>query len=160
MRLLLIFTAWTVWGADAPAAGITKQTLTNQGVVLLAQAGYSEGFLIDLIHHKQTAFDTSVEGLAWLVKQGLSERVIRVMVANENKEENTAIVPATVALPPSQAASLHPTRSEGAANSAWVSLPVTMPHAGSSSPSWTKGNMYRDRWYLVPSSVLPGYTRR
>ena len=52
--------------------GIRPQLLTNQRVVLLAKAGYSEGSIIQIIHLKQTQFDVSPEGLAWLGRQGLT----------------------------------------------------------------------------------------
>lgn len=75
-----------IWGlaltprAIAQSAGSTPNTLTNQDVVLLARAGFNEDFLIDLISNSRTRFDTSATALAELVKQGLTERLIRVML--------------------------------------------------------------------------------
>ncbi len=137
----------------APASGVRKNVLTNQGVVLLAQAGYSERFIIDMIFHKQTQFDVSVEGLAWLARQGLSERIVRTMVANERKEEEIAIVPATVAVVPAgsggdpAAASIREER-----KGVNVSIPVNMPTSVSNESSWYVRNAWEgDRWYIVPN---------
>src|SRR5215510_14580589 len=81
-----------------PPGGFAKNILTNHGVVLLAQAGYSEGFIIEMIHLKQTQFDVTPEALAALAHEGLSERIVRVMVANERKDGEFAIIPAMVSL--------------------------------------------------------------
>src|SRR5690348_9750163 len=64
---------------------LPRNVLSNQGIVMLADAGYDEDFLIDLIRLKQTRFDTTVEGLMLLANHGVSERIIRFMLANENK---------------------------------------------------------------------------
>jgi hypothetical protein len=58
----------------------TREVLTNPSIVTLAAAGFNEDFLIDLILNSRTQFDTSVSGLAGLAKQGLTERIIRVML--------------------------------------------------------------------------------
>lgn len=60
---------------------VPRNVLTNQGVITLAKAGFDEEFVLDAIASSRTRFDTSVDGLADLVKQGLSERIIRMMMA-------------------------------------------------------------------------------
>lgn len=139
--------------APMPASGMKKNVLTNQGVVLLAQAGYSERFIIDMIFHKQTQFDVSVEGLAWLARQGLSERIVRTMVANERKEEEIAIVPATVAVTPAGSGGGQAAAGLGEERkSVNVSIPVNMPTSVSNEPSWYVRNAWEgDRWYIVPN---------
>lgn len=76
---------------------LDRQTLNNEGIVDLARAGFSEAFILDLVQYKRTKFDTSVDGLTFLAKKGLSERVIRAIVANSDKPEGgsvaTPIVP-------------------------------------------------------------------
>lgn len=69
-------------GASTSAQPIvqTGEVLTNRGVVTLAAAGFNEGFLIELILNSRTQFDTGVTGLASLAKQGINERIIRVML--------------------------------------------------------------------------------
>lgn len=135
-----------------PASGIRKNVLTNQGVVLLAQAGYSERFIIDLIFQKQTQFDVSVEGLAWLAKQGLSERIVRTMVANERKEEQTAILPASVAVVPAGSGADPAGSGREQRKNVQVAIPVTMPTSVPGEPSWYVRNAWEgDRWYIMPN---------
>jgi hypothetical protein len=86
-----------------PAPGkspLLRNVLTNEGVAMLAQAGYTESFIIDMIHRKQTRFDVSPAGLAWLAEMGLTERIVRTMVANERKEDGAMMVPAYLSLAP------------------------------------------------------------
>ncbi|MCS7026369.1 MAG: hypothetical protein NZV14_16340 [Bryobacteraceae bacterium] len=158
--------------ANSPAAEspLRRNVLTNQGVVLLAQAGYTETFVIDIIHHKQTSFDVSAEGLAWLARNGLSERIVRAMVANARKEENTAILPATVQLaPPGTPASSPPARNltpgyvpdwawsrkAGPAQSATealvqLAIPVAFPSPPPSHFNWYLRAWVSEPWYVLP----------
>ena len=75
---------------------LERQTLNNEGIVDLARAGFSEAFILDLVQYKRTKFDTSVEGLTFLAKKGLSERVIRAIVANSDKPEAGSVSPPIV----------------------------------------------------------------
>jgi hypothetical protein len=138
-----------------PLSGLGRNVLTNQGVALLARSGYSEGFIIDMIFHKETQFDVSAEGLAWLAKQGLTERIVRAMVANERKEQSTAIVPASVvvgqqaAVPPPGVSQTQTVLTAGG-KPVNVEVEVTMPTPGPSNTSWYMRGWDRDRWYLMP----------
>lgn len=60
-------------------AQLAHQPLTNDSVVTLAKAGFDELFILQLIRHSRTNFDTSVEGLVGLKKAGVSEDLIRLM---------------------------------------------------------------------------------
>jgi len=60
----------------------TREVLTNRAIVTLAGAGFNEDFIIELIANSRTQFDTSVNGLASLAKQGINERIIRVMLTS------------------------------------------------------------------------------
>jgi hypothetical protein len=71
-RLTVIVLAGVSWLA-------AEEPLTNQGLVQLAEAGYSEEFLLDLIKSRPARFDTSVEGLVYLARQGLSEKLVRAV---------------------------------------------------------------------------------
>ena len=51
--------------------------LTNEGLVTLAQVGYDEDFILDLMRQKTCRFDTSVEGLAYMATHGLTERIVK-----------------------------------------------------------------------------------
>ncbi|MBZ5624062.1 MAG: hypothetical protein LAQ69_35990 [Acidobacteriia bacterium] len=65
--------------AGAQTGTAAQKTLTNRDVVVLAKAGFSEEFIIDTILSGRSRFDTSAGGLAELSKEGLNERVVRVM---------------------------------------------------------------------------------
>ncbi|MEZ5399109.1 MAG: hypothetical protein R2729_05525 [Bryobacteraceae bacterium] len=67
-----------------------ERKLTNEGLVLLARAGYNERFLAELVRIKPTDFDTSVEGLVYLAKQGISERLVRAIVIRRREDEARA----------------------------------------------------------------------
>lgn len=79
LRTLLLVSASIAFAASEP--------LTNQGLVQLAEAGYSEAFLLDLIQTRPTRFDTSVGGLVYLAKQGLSEKLLRTVAGVEPKQQ-------------------------------------------------------------------------
>lgn len=66
--------------AGAQTVPLTQNALTNRDVVTLAKAGFNEDFIVDFIHGSQTHFDISVTGLADVAKEGLTERLIRVML--------------------------------------------------------------------------------
>lgn len=112
---------------------------------MLARAGYSEGFIIDMIYHKETQFDVSTDGLVWLAKQGLSERIIRTMVTNERKEEMTAIVPSSITVTPTPSSGKNEQRPASAA------IGVSLPTPAASNSSWLVKTWERDRWYVVPN---------
>jgi hypothetical protein len=65
---------------SAQTLAVARNTLTNRSIVTLAKAGFDEDFIIDTILSSRTQFDTSVDGLADLAKQGMTERLIRVMM--------------------------------------------------------------------------------
>ena len=130
--------------AKVPVNGVARSVLTNQGVAMLAQAGYSEGFIIDMINHKQTQFDVSAAGLVFLAKEGLSERIVRAMIANEKKEETTAIVPASILVCP--LTSPVSVRRQKPAN---VAIGVSLPTPAASNSSWYVKSRDADWWYVV-----------
>ena len=115
-------------------SALERQTLTNEGVVDLAKAGFSEAFILDLVQYKRTRFDTSVDGLTFLAKKGLSERVIRAIVANSDKPE------AGGAQPPQTPAGM-PIMPYFSYNSGYLPAPST------SQP---------ERWYSTVGRMNPG----
>ena len=96
------------------------------------------------------------EGLAWLAKQGLTERIVRAMVANERKEQSTVLVPASVALGAQPLVNVAPvvaqSHSVATVNGKPVDIEVevTMPTPGPSNSSWMMRGWDRDRWYVMP----------
>jgi hypothetical protein len=70
---------------SAPLRAPQTNLITNEGLVTLARAGYDEDFLIDLMRIKRCRFDTSVEGLAYLAGQGISERLVKAALRLESQ---------------------------------------------------------------------------
>ncbi|MBK9166631.1 MAG: hypothetical protein IPM24_04110 [Bryobacterales bacterium] len=96
MRQIVAFLLLSVpaAAADVPAA---RDVLTNEGLVTLAAAGFSEQFLVEKIRRSRTRFDTSVEGLVYLRGNGLSEELIRGLLERETKTTTPAAsAPASV----------------------------------------------------------------
>lgn len=86
MRILLsVFFAAACFAAEPESMTLPRHVLTNEGLVVLARAGVGDSLLVDLVRNKRTHFDTSAEALAQLVRQGLSENVVRAVV--EKQEE-------------------------------------------------------------------------
>ena len=94
--MLVEFLTWTVlaWQQDL---AITAP-LTNEGVIALAQAGFDELFLAERIATGRVRFDISVEGLVALKKAGITEDLIRRMVAAEERRRARALDPGPSAL--------------------------------------------------------------
>ena len=89
--------------AGAQTGALLHNTLTNHDLVVLAQAGFNENFIIDLIGMSRTRFDTSVTGLAEMAKEGLTERLIRATLSAEATPQAAAAaapVTATRAIEP------------------------------------------------------------
>ncbi|MEZ5354858.1 MAG: hypothetical protein R2762_19665 [Bryobacteraceae bacterium] len=66
--------------------GPSSRMLNNEGLVLLARAGYNERFLAELVRTKPSRFDTSVEGLVYMAKHGISERLVRAILVREREQ--------------------------------------------------------------------------
>jgi hypothetical protein len=142
---------------------LPRNVLSNEGIVLLSDAGYDEDFLADLIVHKQTVFDTTVEGLAYLANHGISERVIRFMIANERKPAGPIVTveapAATVVrarvvqqkvLVPDTRAYQQPVAYSGAEYTmAPAQLAYPSQPTAAASYSIVEGHWYGDRWYIV-----------
>ena len=75
-----------VYAADAPISSVVssfrtdppvqRDVLTNEGIVLLSEAGFSEYFIAQKIVRSRTRFDTSAEGLAFLGRNAISEKLV------------------------------------------------------------------------------------
>lgn len=136
----------------APLPGpspLLRNMLTNEGIVMMAQAGYTERFIVEMIHRKQTKFDVSPQGLAWLAQMGLTERIVRAMVANERKEDDTAMLPGFLSIPsegevpaPARSKSGRVKKTAESDQPARLAVPVTIQ-----TPS--------DYWYSRAQAVLP-----
>jgi len=65
---------------------LDRNLLTNHGLVKLADAGYDEVFLMELIRRRPSQFDTTVEGLSYLMQEGLSQQLVRTVLAVDEWE--------------------------------------------------------------------------
>ncbi len=101
--LPILFAAAALPAAAADAW--SHQYLSNEGLVLLARAGYGERFLAELIQAQPSRFDTSVEGLVFLAKNGVSEKMVKMILAvrrkaDQEEEADGHAAPAHNAVPP------------------------------------------------------------
>jgi hypothetical protein len=156
----------------APPQSITvsgkapRNVLSNEGIVILSDAGYDEDFLADIIVHKQTSFDVTVDGLAYLANHGISERVVRFMIANEHKSSGPVetgeapvapvvmrarVVRQKVLVPDTRAyrrLSVQPTVNVGVAvEAAQPSQPTV-----AAAYAMVESHLFRNRWYIVNPS--------
>jgi hypothetical protein len=81
--LLFLLTLLPAAAQDFTVATLSRHTLTNDGVITLAKAGFDELFIFERIVHSRSRFDTTVEGLVALKQAGVSEDLIRVMAARD-----------------------------------------------------------------------------
>jgi hypothetical protein len=108
--LLSVLLGLPLAAQDFTVASLSRHTLTNEGVVTLAKAGFDELFIFERIVHSRTRFDTTVEGMVALKQAGVSEDLIRVMAARDVRPFPIPGDPASSPLPPAPAASRPPSR--------------------------------------------------
>ncbi len=101
---LLLLLSLPAAAQDFTVASLSRHTLTNEGVVTLAKAGFDELFIFERIVHSRTRFDTTVEGMVALKQAGISEDLIRVMAARDVRPFPIPGDPASTPLPPAAAA--------------------------------------------------------
>ena len=76
---LVLFFA-VVWGCNAENNALNRNVLSNRDVVILAKAGFDEQFLVNVIVSSRTHFDTGAEALAALAEQGVTQRIVEIMM--------------------------------------------------------------------------------
>ena len=81
MRLLMAIALCAV-ACMAQEAGPPRTALTNRDVETLADAGFSEEFIVETIGASRLEFDTNAGAIAELKKHGVNENVIRAMVGS------------------------------------------------------------------------------
>ena len=147
IALLILIAGWTPLRAeDTAPAKLPPQILTNQGIVMLSDAGYDEDFLLDLIQSRQTRFDTSPEGLSYLSLHGLCEHVVRAMVARANSHDQHAVVAMAAPVEPAGV------KMVPLAGTNWIhgaGFPVPPPAAPQFQIVRRRSGLLHHRWYLV-----------
>lgn len=63
-----------------PDPVLPKDILTNEALVTLAEAGFSDSFIVEKIRLSRSRFDTSVEGLAYLRRNWISEELVHFVM--------------------------------------------------------------------------------
>lgn len=98
----LLLSALLVGLSAAQTVPPSLNSVTNGDIVTLARAGFNEEFIVDFISTSRTRFDVTVNGLAELARSGLSERLIRTMLAAGTPSQNQSVQ--AVAMAPAAAA--------------------------------------------------------
>jgi len=130
ISVCVVLGAGWLFGASPEGKSLPRTVLTNEGIVVLAQAGYGERFIGDLIKQRAIRFDTTVDGLAFLAAQGISENLVRKMIAAERAAEG-----------------------EAEAGKTAVVVPVRVVEGVKAGP---KPAVAKDVWYLVSAPAAAG----
>lgn len=111
VSLLSIFLVPTavLLAADTPVvtsvvrdeAPLPADVLTNEGIVQLSNAGFSDAFIVQKILLSRTRLDTTVEGLTFLRHNSVSERLIEYILQHEAEPVPPAAAPGVQSGPPS-----------------------------------------------------------
>lgn len=155
LSVLVLTSASFAADPAAKPASPPRNLLTNEGVVLLAEAGLGERFLLELIEQKNTRFDTSAEALASLARQGLTETILRAMVRKQDQPAGGAPAESAVSLEPQivrgkvvRQRMLIP--DAGGGNVAILTLAPPRTPAPATPPAAAPKDANADRWYLMP----------
>lgn len=99
-KILLLF-AVCVGGALAAETAemtLTPEILTNEGVVALANAGFSDAFIMEKIRlSDRTRLDVSVQGLSYLRRNAITEKLVLFILKRSADTTAPAASPATPA---------------------------------------------------------------
>jgi hypothetical protein len=153
--LLLLSLAATA----APPA--PDKMLNNEGLVVLARAGYNERFLVELIQSQPGRFDTSVEGLVYLAQQGISEKIVRFIIAEQKADERRQAERAAGGadidepFPPAAEPARTPVRMKVVKQKVLApASPMAQP-LGANPVIVVEKRMFGDRYYAMPGTQAP-----
>ena len=88
-RILIILLAVPPSIGSAQNSGIARNVLTDRDVVTLANAGFSEAFILRTIGTSPTKFDLTADALADLAKNGITEAIVQAMRNLAAKSDST-----------------------------------------------------------------------
>jgi len=80
IQIVLVFTACLFFVTSTVTAQKAKNTMTNADVIEMVKAGLSESTIVLAIQQSEPNFDTSTKALIELSKQGVSQKVLDVML--------------------------------------------------------------------------------
>lgn len=146
-----------------PAAGQVGGggSLTNQDIITLAGAGFSESFLLDAIMSSQSRFDTNAAALVELTKHAVSERIIRAMVSHNTPVEALAMpADAGAVLMPSPNGPERPRQDRG--RPVILSPTVLAVQSGTPYYEWKSlfWGLWRKRVGIAATPARPGVQQR
>jgi len=144
----VLFT-FALTAADTPSVmsvvspGPTQQQrdiMTNEGIVLLSDAGFSDSFIVEKMLLSRTRFDVSVEGLAYLLRSGISQELVQFIMERSAKPSSLFSATAAPAYVPMRVEKRK------------VLVPDTRAAVAPPAPAPVNPAVYAARWYLVNSS--------
>jgi hypothetical protein len=109
LLLISVISTAAMFAADTPVvtsvvrdeAPLPADVLTNEGIVQLSNAGFSDAFIVQKILLSRTRLDTTVEGLTFLRHNSVSERLIEYVLQHESQPVPPATAPGVQSGPPS-----------------------------------------------------------
>jgi hypothetical protein len=149
-----VFAAVAVLAADTPTVvtvrpepGMPRDILTNEGLVILSDAGFSDSFIALKISCSRTRFDASAEGLAYLRHSSLSEELVTFVMQLAVRPPMVAPAqpgPTMVPMKVVKRRVLVPIEAESRANPSFVAIPAqaSAPDAWNNR-SWSYADYYR-----------------
>lgn len=141
-----------------PEQVLPADTLTNEGVVLLCNSGFSDAFIAEKIRLSRTRLDTTVEGLTYLRRNSVSEELIRYLM---ERAAQPHIVPVSAPSPtPAPAPALVPlklVRKKVLVPQTVIAMPMSWGavSVGTPIPMYTKNASYYG-WYVPPAASSGG----
>ncbi|MBZ5609103.1 MAG: hypothetical protein LAP38_12650 [Acidobacteriia bacterium] len=127
-----------------------RDFLTNEGIVLLSDAGFSDSFIVEKIILSRTRFDTSAEGLAYLRHNAISEELVQFVMERSAKPSG---IPAAAPIPTAVPMKVIKVRVLVPDPSAVPAPPVAAPMPRPVAPMPLAGGARQWYWY----SAAPGY---
>lgn len=78
-----------VWLLSLTVMATAQQTMDNNAVIKLSQAGFSDELIVSTINDSPGNYDTSVNGLIVLKEAGISEKVLATIMAKAASRSTT-----------------------------------------------------------------------
>jgi len=117
-----------------------RDVLTNEGIVLLSDAGFSDSFIVEKMLLSRTRFDVSVEGLAFLIRNGISQELVQFIMERSAKPNSLASATASPNYVPMKVEKRK------------VLVPDPKAVAAGPAAAPLTPTVYAGRWYLVNAS--------
>lgn len=142
-----------------PEQVLPADILTNEGVVLLCNSGFSDAFIAEKIQLSRARLDTTVDGLTYLRRNSVSEELIRYIM---ERVAQPHILPASAPSPaPAPAPILVPlklVRKKVLVPQPVIAIPVSSGAVGVGMPIpiYSKKASYYG-WYVPPAASSSGW---